>query len=218
MMTRMIKLPTLAIGLFSLCALCLSGSTSHADPTKPTYDEDVVGIFKQHCTNCHGNDKQKSDLNLATFAALQKGGSSGAVVVPGNPDKSRLYLLASHKEEPKMPSEKTKIPDPQLATLKLWIEQGARENPSGKALVPAKTVDIGLKSVTKGRPTGPPPMPAFGKLKLDPVVQARRAGAVLALATSPWAPLAAIGGQKQVILYNTDTAQLVGVLPFDHGQ
>src|SRR5438045_1006251 len=98
MMTRRIKLQGLAFGLLSLCTLCLSGSTTFADPVKPTYDEDVVAIFKQHCTNCHGNDKQKSDLNLATFAALQKGGSSGAVVVPGNPDKSRLYLLASHKE------------------------------------------------------------------------------------------------------------------------
>ncbi len=206
--------------IFTLVAIVLasSGSRTYADPTKPTFDEDVVGIFKQHCTNCHGNDKQKSDLNLATFAALQKGGSSGAIVVPGNPDKSRLFALTSHKDEPKMPSADKKIPDSQLATLKLWIEQGARENPAGKVSIPAKTVDIGLKSVVKGRPTGPPPMPAFGKLKLDPVVQARRAGAVLALATSPWAPLAAIGGQKQVVLYNTDTNQIVGILPFTHGQ
>jgi hypothetical protein len=208
----------LTLGLFSLCTLCLCGSRSNADPAKPTYDEDVVAIFKQHCTACHGNDKQKSDLNLATFAALQKGGSSGAVVVPGDPGKSRVYKLTAHLEEPKMPSADKKIPDAQLATLKLWIEQGARENASGKVSVPKTTVDIGLKSVVKGRPEGPPPMPAFGKLKLDPVVQARRAGAVLALATSPWAPLAAVGGQKQVILYNTDTAQIVGILPFTHGQ
>jgi len=218
MMTRNRLIPGLALGLFSLAALCLCGSPSSADPAKPTYDEDVVAIFKQHCTNCHGNDKQKSDLNLATFAALQKGGSSGAVVVPGDPGKSRVYKLSAHLEEPKMPSADKKIPDAQLALLKTWIEQGARENAGAKALVPKATVDIGLKSVTKGRPAGPPPMPAFGKLKLDPVVTARRAGAVLALATSPWAPLAAIGGQKQVILYNTDTAQIVGILPFTHGQ
>jgi hypothetical protein len=217
-MFRNRKFHGLALGLFSLCALCLCGSRSNADPAKPTYEEDVVAIFKQHCTNCHGNDKQKSDLNLATYAALQKGGSSGAIVVPGNPDKSRVYKLAAHLEEPKMPSEKTKIPDAQLALLKLWIEQGARENAAGKVSVPAKTADIGLKSVVKGRPTGLPPMPAAGKLKLDPVVRARRAGAVLALATSPWAPLAAIGGQHQVILYNTDTAQIAGILPFTHGQ
>ena len=80
------------------------------------------------------------------------------------------------------------------------------------------TADIGLKSIVKGRPEGPPPMPAAGKLKLEPIVVARRPGTVLALAASPWAPLVAVGGQKQVILYNTDTAALVGFIPFEHGQ
>ncbi|MFO0803651.1 MAG: c-type cytochrome domain-containing protein [Gemmataceae bacterium] len=206
------------ICILSLSVFLSGVGPANADPAKPTYDDDVVAIFKQHCTGCHGNDKQKSDLNLATFSALQKGGSSGAVVVPGNPDKSRVYLLSAHKDEPKMPSADKKIPDAQLALLKTWIEQGARENSGSKVSIPKTTVDIGLKSVVKGRPAGAPPMPAFGKLKLDPVVTARRAGAVLALATSPWAPLAAIGGQKQVILYNTDTAQIVGILPFTHGQ
>ena len=70
--------------VFTLSVLVLAsgGRVAFADPAKPTYDEDVVAIFKQHCTNCHGNDKQKSDLNLATYSALQKGGSSGVVVVP----------------------------------------------------------------------------------------------------------------------------------------
>jgi hypothetical protein len=72
--------------------------------------------------------------------------------------------------------------------------------------------------VVKGRPPGPPPMPAAGKLRVEPVVTARRPGAILAMATSPWAPLVAIGGQKQVILYNTDTGALLGFIPFEHGQ
>ena len=39
-------------------------------------------------------------LNLATYAAMSQGGSAGVVVTPGNPDKSRLYTLTEHKEEP----------------------------------------------------------------------------------------------------------------------
>ena len=39
--------------------------------------------------NCHGNDKQKGGLNLAAYATMSQGGSSGAVVVPGKADKSR---------------------------------------------------------------------------------------------------------------------------------
>ena len=34
---------------------------------------------------------------------------------------------------------------------------------------------------------------------------------------SPWAPLVAVGGQKQVLLYNSDTLDLLGVLPFPEG-
>ncbi|MFM8272286.1 MAG: c-type cytochrome domain-containing protein [Gemmata sp.] len=204
--------------LASALALVAGGSRVLADAKNPTFDDDVLPIFKQHCTNCHGNDKQKGDLNLATYAALQKGGSAGAVVKPGDPAKSNVYALSAHLAEPKMPPNGNKMPDAQLNTLKLWVEQGARENSGSKVAVVPKNTDIGLKSIVKGRPEGPPPMPAAGKLKLEPVVTARRPGAVLALAASPWAPLVAVGGQKQVILYNTDTGALVGFIPFEHGQ
>lgn len=205
--------------LCSVVALLGGGSSVLADAKNPTYDDDVMPIVKQACINCHGNDKQKGGLNLATYAAMSQGGSSGVVAVAGNPGKSRIYTLAAHIDEPKMPPQGNKLADPQLATLKLWVEQGARANSGSKAAVtPTPTSDIGLKSIVKGRPEGAPPMPAVGKLKLEPVVVARRPGAVLALAASPWAPLVAVGGQKQVILYNTDTNALVGFIPFEYGQ
>lgn len=189
-----------------------------ADAKNPTYDDDILPIVKQHCINCHGNDKQKGDLNLATYAAMNQGGSSGAVVKPGDPSKSRIYTLSAHLEEPKMPPSGNKMPDDKLAIIKLWIEQGARQNAASKVVVTPKNTDIGLKSIVRGRPDGPPPMPQPGQLKLDPLVSARRPGAILALAASPWAPLVAIGGQKQVILYHTETGELLGFLPFEHGQ
>src|SRR5438128_429998 len=89
--------------LSSLCPLCLCGNSALADPKKPTYDEDVLPILKLHCAKCHDNEKQKGGLNLTTFAALQQGGSSGVAVVAGSPNKSRLYVLTTHAEEPKMP-------------------------------------------------------------------------------------------------------------------
>lgn len=205
--------------LFAIIILALGGSQAFADGKNPTFVDDITPVLRQHCNGCHGNDKQKGGLNLATYVEMQKGGGSGAVVTPGNPDKSRLFMLVDHREEPKMPSSSQKIPAEQIALIKLWIEQGAKENSGSKVSIPAMPkTDIGLKSVVKGRPEGPAPMPTAGKLRLEPVVIARRPGAVLALATSPWAPLAAIGGQKQVILYNTDTGELLGVIPFDYGQ
>jgi hypothetical protein len=206
--------------LIAVVALAFGGSSrAFADGKNPTYIDDITPVLRQHCLGCHGNDKQKGGLNLATYVEMQKGGGSGTVVTAGNPDKSRLFTLVDHREEPKMPSQSQKIPTEQIALIKLWIEQGAKENSGSKVSIPAMPkTDIGLKSVVKGRPEGLPIMPLAGKLKADPVVTARRPGAVLALATSPWAPLAAIGGQKQVIFYNTDTNTMLGVIPFDHGQ
>ena len=205
--------------LFALFAVVVASGPAFADPKKPTYDDDVLPIFKQHCVNCHGNDKQKGGLNVATFGALKQGGASGDVVTPGDVNKSRLYALTAHLEEPKMPPKGDKIPAAQLAILSEWIAQGARENSGSKAVMPPKPkIDISLKGVSKGKPAGPPPMPAAGKLKPDPLVRARRPGAVLAMAASPWSPLLAVGGQKQVLLFNTDSGDFLGALPFEHGQ
>ncbi|MDH3717403.1 MAG: WD40 repeat domain-containing protein, partial [Planctomycetota bacterium] len=65
------------------------------------------------------------------------------------------------------------------------------------------------------KPAGPPPLPE--NLLCQPVVYTQRAAAVAALAASPWAPLVAIGGQRQILLYHSQSAQLLGVLPFTEG-
>src|SRR3954471_2089882 len=149
--------------LCAALALLAGGSRVLADAKNPTYDDDVMPIVKQSCMNCHGNEKQKGGLNLATYASMLQGGSSGVVVTPGNPGKSRIYTLAAHLDEPKMPPQGNKIADAQLATLKLWVEQGAKQTAGSKtAVTPMAGTDIGMKSIVKGRPEGAPPMPAVG--------------------------------------------------------
>ena len=203
--------------LLSLMMLVLAcAGHSLADGAKPTYTDDVLPVLRQSCLGCHNDDKQRGGLNLGTFAATMQGGSSGAVVTPGAPNKSRLYTLSSHSQEPKMPPKADKIPNASLEILRKWIEQGARENAGSKVTVAAKPAAVALKAAVKGRPAGPPPMP--GKLSREPVVPLRHAGAILALAASPWAPLVAIGAPKEILLYNTDTGELLGILPFPAGQ
>ncbi len=51
----------------------------------------------------------------------------------------------------------------------------------------------------------------------QPAVYTARPAAIAALAASPWSPLVAIGGQRQIVLYNTDSSELAGVLPFPEG-
>jgi hypothetical protein len=201
-----------------LCAFVVNPSSRAADkPVKLTYDEHVLPLLRDKCLGCHNADKAKGGLDASSYAKLMEGGSSGAVVKPGDPDASRLFTLASHREEPKMPPNGSKSSDAQLDTLRKWIEQGAPENAGSKVVMTTKpAADVGLKSVTKGRPAGPPPMPA-SPLPAD-TLHTPRAAAVTALAASPWAPLVAVAAPKQVLLYHADTLDLLGTLPFPHGQ
>ena len=188
-----------------------------ADPAakKITYEEHVKPIFREHCFSCHNQETKKSDLSLAAYGSLMEGGASGAVVEAGDPDVSRLWALVSHAEEPKMPPEQDKLPEEKLATIKAWIVGGALENSGSVAKVKKKPgIDLSMASGA-GKPEGPPPMPE--KLTRQPVAYTPRGGAVTALACSPWAPLAAVAGQKQISLYNTDSGALIGVLPFPEG-
>ncbi len=204
--------------LFSLC-LCASVvrdfSSTAADTKKLTYDQDVLPILRDKCLSCHNGDKVKGGLDASSFAKLKEGGSSGDVIKAGDAENSRLYRLISHSEEPAMPPNSPKLAKASLDTIKAWIEQGALENAGSKATPVEKKAEV-VKTITRARPEIPP-MPTV-ELSKEPVMPSARPVAITALAASPWAPLVAVAGAKSVVLYNTDSLQLIGVLPFTHGQ
>src|SRR5438477_225852 len=77
--------------------VCFVVNSSAAEPVKKTtYDEHVLPILRDSCINCHGPDKKRGGLAIHNFTDLMQGGASGAVVKPGNPDGSRLFLLMTH--------------------------------------------------------------------------------------------------------------------------
>jgi hypothetical protein len=204
------------LAVISLAGLVLAQEAKPpAAPTpKITYDEHVRPIFREHCFSCHSSDKQESGLQLDSYQKAMAGGSSGEVVLAGDLASSRLWALVSHAEEPKMPPKQDKLAAAKLGLISKWIEQGAPEN-AGSKVVLKKSPLAAIAAATIGKPEGPVAMPT-GLLK-QPVVYSKRPGQTTALATSPWAPLAAIAGQKQVALYHTESGELLGVLPFPEG-
>ena len=86
------------------------------------FKEKVAPIFEQNCLSCHGAKLQRSGLDLRTEEAVLKGGARGPSVVPGNPEKSLLYRLITHKEEPEMPMG-GKLSDAEIAAVAEWIKQ-----------------------------------------------------------------------------------------------
>ncbi len=182
---------------------------------KVTFDDHVKPIFREHCMSCHNAGDKNSGLAVDTYAAILEGGSSGKAVIEGNADGSRLYQLMAHKAQPKMPPERDRLPDPLLDTVRKWIEQGMPEN-SGSAIKKAAPTGSLAMAVVKGRPEGPPPMPE--KVLQQPPVYTPKSAAISAIAASPWAPLVAVGGQEQVVLYHSETGKQLGILPFPEGE
>ncbi len=198
----------------------LCATTAFAEEQKPaekiTYEQHVLPLLREKCGSCHNANDKKGDLVLDNFGAMMRGGASGAVVATdGDADGSILYRVVAHLSEPKMPPNAPKLPDENLALLKKWIEGGALEN-AGSTAKPKKTSMVAKVEVSNQRPAGPPVMPE--NLRIDPLLVSSRANGVTALATSPWAPLLAVSGHKQVLLYDTTSLDLVGVLPFPEGQ
>jgi hypothetical protein len=94
-----------------------------AAPGSLDFDKDVAPLLKSKCVNCHGDKRQRGELDLRTRAGLLKGGASGPAVSPGSPEKSLLWILLAAD---KMPPGKDKLTSAQKTLLRTWIEQGAR--------------------------------------------------------------------------------------------
>ncbi len=184
---------------------------------KITYAEHVLPLIQANCAKCHNSDRKKADLDLTSFPSLLKGSGSGLIVVAGDPGSSKLWKAVTHAEEPFMPPNRPKLSDKELEVFKQWISGGLLENAGAKAIAAAKPgLDLTLKPEAVGKPEGPPPLPQ--ECPIEPVIHTRRMTAITGLAGSPWAPLLAVAGEKQVLLYNTDTFELVGILPFTEGE
>ncbi|MEI6714104.1 MAG: PSD1 and planctomycete cytochrome C domain-containing protein [Verrucomicrobiota bacterium] len=138
-----ISLPTLA-GAFVLLSLparfvCASSGTPLPAAEVEFFEKSVRPILEEHCLECHSaaKGKTKGGLALDSSAALHKGGSSGAVVTPGNPDKSILITAVRYKDpDTQMPPEDKKLPPEKIAILEEWVRRGAIDPREGKALGP----------------------------------------------------------------------------------
>jgi len=188
--------------------------TPDAKGPKVTYDEHIQPIFREHCYTCHNQNEAKSDLALDSYARTMTGGAGGECVIAGDIESSRLYALVAHIETPKMPPNQEKIAEPKLALIKQWILGGALENAGSKAKIKPK-VDLKLATTAGNKPTGPAAMPE--KFRRQPFVVTTRPGSSTAIAASPWAPLVAVAGQKQIMLHNSDTGALLTILSYPEG-
>jgi uncharacterized membrane protein len=99
-----------------------------------SYAKDVAPIIDEHCSQCHVAGQPgflASGLDTTSYDALMRGTKFGAVVLPGDPLTSTLVMLIEGRADPsiKMPHGDAKPLDAKdIATLRQWVEQGAKNN------------------------------------------------------------------------------------------
>ncbi|MFT4586835.1 MAG: formylglycine-generating enzyme required for sulfatase activity/mono [Candidatus Binatia bacterium] len=115
--------------IFAVTSLAFAATAFQASARDIDFKKHVKPVLEAACVGCHNADKDKGDLRLDTKATFLKGGESGPAVIPGKPDESLLYKLASMSadEDDVMPPKAVDhLSKRQLDVLKEWIEQGAK--------------------------------------------------------------------------------------------
>ena len=93
--------------------------------------KDIQPILEEHCLDCHGEDKQNSKLRLDTALGILRGGESGEpLFVQGASEESHLIKkVSSENAKEVMPPRKSggeRLTVEQIATLRAWIDAGAK--------------------------------------------------------------------------------------------
>ncbi|HEY6391273.1 MAG TPA: DUF1549 domain-containing protein [Bryobacteraceae bacterium] len=96
------------------------------------FTRDVHPILAGHCFKCHGGDKRSGGLSLRDYAEALKGGRSGPVILPGRSAESLIVKRVSAITSP-MPPTGPRLNAAEIATIRNWIDGGARETAQGPA-------------------------------------------------------------------------------------
>ena len=91
-----------------------------------SFVKDIAPFMVERCLRCHSGNDPKGGLSLETFESLLAGGKTGAEIVPGDLDKSRLWALVGNQKPFKMPPGDAYIKRTHWNHLRTWILEGAK--------------------------------------------------------------------------------------------
>ena len=129
-----------------LFSACRQGGSMAEAVDSVDYNIHIRPILSDRCFKCHGPDgnQRKSNLRLDTregaLAAL-KDNPNAHVIMPGDPDKSEVFLRVSTSDTSLvMPpvNSNLSLNENEIALIKKWIEQGARYKPHWAFIPPVQ--------------------------------------------------------------------------------
>ena len=136
------RLPLAFLALAALPCVCVAAD----DPKAVEFFETKIRpVLVEQCYKCHSDDAEKEKklrggLKLDTKANWQKGGETGAAIVPGKPADGTLIKSLRYDGDTQMPP-KGKLPAAVIADFEKWVKDGAVDPRTGTVAV-AAGIDI----------------------------------------------------------------------------
>ena len=137
----MLRIPSVALALSTL-ALAQDGGVD-------AFEKKIRPVLASRCYACHSSSmaSPQAGLRLDSAQGIRQGGNSGAIVQPGEPDRSLLLRAIRYTDKSlKMPPGKPLAPEI-VADFEAWVRAGApmpadqpkADTKAHGTLVPAKT-------------------------------------------------------------------------------
>jgi len=89
------------------------------------YENRIRPLLAEHCVDCHGPDRQRSELRLDSRAGALRGGERGPALVPGEPDASRMIQAVRRTDAHLSMPPKTALEPAAVGLLVDWVRRGA---------------------------------------------------------------------------------------------
>lgn len=89
---------------------------------------DIRPILADRCVMCHNRKTLPDRTSFETRALALKGDKQGPVIIPGNPNASRMMVAVSAPDihEQAMPPVSVRVSAEEASLFSKWIEEGAQ--------------------------------------------------------------------------------------------
>ena len=111
-----------------LLMFLLSGTHAVRGQDDALFERRIRPLLIERCGACHGTDvdKMRGGLRLTDVPSILRGGESGPVLVPGDPEASSLFIAISYEDPEFAMPPSGPLSDEEIAVIRTWIERGAR--------------------------------------------------------------------------------------------
>ena len=154
-MKRLLLASVTALSTAHLCEVA-AAPIEIAPLTRTTpvdFEREVAPFLRDNCFSCHCKTTTKGGLNMETPELMLKGGDTGPALKQGHGAESLLLQAAAHQDDDlKMPPRDNKakaknLTPPQLALLRLWIDQGAKASPKSERVLVWQPLPEGVGAI-----------------------------------------------------------------------